>query len=433
MKYLRQTISTVVLWITSGVPLVLADEWHFNQPLCGSQAIGLAGAFTAVSNDTSALCYNPAGLGFVTAKKMSSSVTSYQFGKETNIDAVSDGNVDFSYVGLKGFIGGLTTEPVLLPKIPVAIVIDIPRAEDTHGTVKFSAAPELNLKDGTMVYTTNNLDRVILLGSALRPASNVAIGIALGAQNSSVRGTQYTEGMLTQGQPSLVTETDETTADLWFALYKLGVMYRVDDKLSLGVSWAYGNPIKEKQVFELYVTETELTSTASNKSTYGAKSVKQTHLLFENGQGYKRLPMKTRIGMAYEFAANWRISADIQHAIPPQTEFESKEGVEPKIDASLGLMATEMHPVVFYAGLFTLRDTRRVVGDDATRASGKHIDAYGLTLLASLIDESSEYAVGGYVTRGAGRGRVLNANNQISVRDVKTVNYQLTASLTTAL
>ncbi len=77
-----------------------ANIWSFNQPMCGAPAIGLAGAYTAVFDDVSVVCYNPAGLAFITARKMSSSVTSYELGKETAVDAVNSGNTEFKVVGL---------------------------------------------------------------------------------------------------------------------------------------------------------------------------------------------------------------------------------------------------------------------------------------------------------------------------------------------
>jgi long-chain fatty acid transport protein len=41
-----------------------ADEFHYNNLLIGGKAIGLGGAYTAISDDLSAMYYNPAGLSF---------------------------------------------------------------------------------------------------------------------------------------------------------------------------------------------------------------------------------------------------------------------------------------------------------------------------------------------------------------------------------
>lgn len=411
-----------------------ADEWHYNQPVCGSQAIGLAGAFTAISDDTSAICYNPAGLSFITARKMTTSSSSFQTGKEIAIDSVSSGNTEFSFVGLKGFIGGMTTDPVLLPKLPVAIVIDIPRAEDSHSSLTFDA-PAINVAGGKISNTATSLDRVVQVGTAIRPIPDWSFGTTIGLQNSTRRVTQHTEGMLSNLELSLLaSESRHITTDFWFFLYKIGALYQANENLKLGVTLSYGTPLKQTQAIETDALVVIINSTTSSSGTYSSTSSKVTHINEDSGYGYSRLPFKTRVGAGYRLAPEWRLSADVQHVIPSRTEFEGKEGVEPKVDAALGLMTTSIRPLKLLFGLLTQRDTRRPVSSDtATRNSGAHIDEYGATFLASIMDETSEYAAGIYVTEGKGSGEVLNANETAIVRDLKRSSYQLTVSLTTTL
>src|SRR3990172_2529925 len=76
------TVSFVFLLLTSHVSLlteVMADEYHYNNILIGDRAAGMAGAYTAISDDPSGLYYNPAGIVFAPRRSFSASVNAYQY------------------------------------------------------------------------------------------------------------------------------------------------------------------------------------------------------------------------------------------------------------------------------------------------------------------------------------------------------------------
>ena len=52
---------------------LLADEYHYNNIIIGDRAAGLAGAYTAISDDASGLFYNPAGIVFSEDLQLSAS------------------------------------------------------------------------------------------------------------------------------------------------------------------------------------------------------------------------------------------------------------------------------------------------------------------------------------------------------------------------
>lgn len=72
----------------------LADEYHYKNLLVGTKAIGLGGAFTGISDDLSAVFFNPAGLTN-TKNSNSASISTFSWEKTTFHDAFSDGS-DFT-------------------------------------------------------------------------------------------------------------------------------------------------------------------------------------------------------------------------------------------------------------------------------------------------------------------------------------------------
>lgn len=71
-----------------------SDEYHYKNLLVGTKAIGLGGAFTAISDDLSAVFFNPAGLTN-TVNSNSASISTFAWEKTTFYDAFSDGT-DFT-------------------------------------------------------------------------------------------------------------------------------------------------------------------------------------------------------------------------------------------------------------------------------------------------------------------------------------------------
>lgn len=76
-------------------PLGLAaDEYHYKNLLVGTKAIGLGGAYTAISDDLSAVFFNPAGIS-KTEESNSASISTFAWEKTTFKDVFSSGD-DFS-------------------------------------------------------------------------------------------------------------------------------------------------------------------------------------------------------------------------------------------------------------------------------------------------------------------------------------------------
>lgn len=71
-----------------------SDEYHYKNLLVGTKAIGLGGAFTGISDDLSAVFFNPAGLTN-TVNSNSASISTFAWEKTTFHEAFSDGS-DFT-------------------------------------------------------------------------------------------------------------------------------------------------------------------------------------------------------------------------------------------------------------------------------------------------------------------------------------------------
>lgn len=70
----------------------VADEFHYNDILVGERALGLGGAFVALSDDPSGTYYNPAGLVYAPDKYVSASTKALSWGRELYRDIAPSSN-----------------------------------------------------------------------------------------------------------------------------------------------------------------------------------------------------------------------------------------------------------------------------------------------------------------------------------------------------
>ena len=86
-----RTFLLITSIVTAGVSQ--ADEYHYNNLLVGGEAIGLAGAYTALYHDLSSLYYNPAGMAFAHTHT-TASVNTFAW-EQTNFEQVFGNQQDF--------------------------------------------------------------------------------------------------------------------------------------------------------------------------------------------------------------------------------------------------------------------------------------------------------------------------------------------------
>ncbi len=159
-----------------------ADEYHYKNLLVGTKAIGLGGAFTAISDDLSAVFYNPAGLTN-TKSSNSASISTFAWEKSTYRDVFSNGD-DFSRSSFNivpSFLGIGDNKDGFYWSIGFA-VSDM----STERNYAETEGPLLDQAGNTVgkLYEFGNIDLDnssfdLALGAALEMTSNLSMGASL--------------------------------------------------------------------------------------------------------------------------------------------------------------------------------------------------------------------------------------------------------------
>ena len=100
------------------------DIFHYNNLLVGERAMGLGGAFTAVSDDASGMLYNPAGIAFAISNDISGSAQAYYQRKILYKKTIGqDSFTEKSSANTAPFFGGLQKVDDIIPGMAVAFGI----------------------------------------------------------------------------------------------------------------------------------------------------------------------------------------------------------------------------------------------------------------------------------------------------------------------
>lgn len=107
-----------------------ADLFHYNNIILGDRAIGLGGAYGAISDDASGIIYNPAGIAFAMSNDISGSANAYYKRNVVYKKIVGDHNFEEKAEGMvASFFGGIQKLDSFVPKLVAGFAVYNPDAE----------------------------------------------------------------------------------------------------------------------------------------------------------------------------------------------------------------------------------------------------------------------------------------------------------------
>ena len=419
LTWLKPCFYVAVLLITSPA---FADEYHYNNILIGDRAAGMAGAYTAISDDPSGLYYNPAGIVFAPGRSFSASVNAYQYSKKTYKDVLGgNGWERVSSNLLPNYFGVI--QPLGKGKLGFSYAVPDTRLENQAQT--------FNDISGTIIkrYVINMNDTDYTYNFGPSYAFKINDKLSVGATVYM----HYRDRQLISNHFVTTTPTDyewtnvyDSTSE-WGVKPILGVMWTPKDKLSLGLTvskTAMLNSFRRKQI-----TQRKL----------GVGNGVPEYLVLESTD-HRQFPWTTTFGAAYFPSESLLLSADISRYGETPYSLNFKDASTGANGGTLNVAQTatvnaavgaEYYPsatIALRGGLFTnMANTPKL----ATGASDQleHIDMYGLSLSVSHFTRSSSLTFGGSYSYGAGKAQVYSAPIT-SIQDVEMQN--ITAFLSAA-
>lgn len=407
---MKKTLTTLLF--IGCIGQAAADEYHYRSLIIGDRAIGMGGAYTAISDDPSGLYYNPAGIVYSNGKNLSASVNAFNSSK-TTYDDVLGGN-DWS-----------RSSSTLLPNF-FGMVQPLGDGRSYFG---FSyAVPDSVLEDQDQTFAAfgnvasyyvnvNNQDNTYKIGPSYAREINdkLSLGVTLYAhfRNKEQIVNQWLR--LNNGDyewSNSYYQSEETGYEP-----VLGLMWSPLEKLSLGLTIRQTQLLSsstDSQVTCSTDTGTPLQTQCENDPTYG----NTREPTITSSTASREMPLEISLGAAWFASNKLLISGDINYY--GETSATDVSTARSSItNFALGMEYYFNHNLALRGGLYSNYANTPPI-DTSRQGQEEHLDFYGMSLSLTRFTRTSSISVGITHASGSGDAQVFG--------DAETQSVSATAS-----
>lgn len=392
-----------------------ADQFHHHNLVVGERAMGLGGAFCAVSDDASGVIYNPAGIAFALSNDITGSANAFY--KKKIVYKKALGEKDFSEESggtLAPFFGGMQKMDSMLPGLAFAFGL-----YSIDSELKDQNDLELDIGQVERFHRTANIrGSTTGLGAAI--AKRIGNNFALGLSSSYImidelvqeyQDVQYKSGLF-------LTQNYRTQLKAGGLEVGLGLQYAVG-------TWSFGLSLKNRHLLsDAYEVSVDARTNNDGNGQPGDNKRTQNEVEVEEALG--ALASEIRMGTAWFPSASFLWSFDVIH------HTEAKSSKLPVFDRqavtnfAMGAEYYITPSIPVRTGLFTNYDTRPEV-EDGKSSQQDHVDYLGYSLFFGWVQPNSQVA-GGLIYQG-GEGKAQKISGP-QIQNVEAQSYTFAMSAT---
>jgi len=386
----RSVLAALLLGFNAGN--LLADELHYNNILIGDRASGLAGAYTAISDDASGLFYNPAGIVFSEDLQLSASANAYHATELVYKDVLNGGDWKRESDNIVPNYFGLTTK---LGDGYFGFSYAVTDFEVEDQDSRFTSIPGVSL----FIVNINNNDKVTKLGPSYAISLNDEwdFGVTLywHERERDLTNNQFIRLGNSFEWSNLYFETSEEGYEPVF-----GLMWSPNDSISFGLSMR-----------KTYITssKTRTQFTCSSNTTCPPVAGIPADPTVTSSNSKRDLPLNVRFGVAYFPTPRLLYTADVSYFEEVRSSsFDAEEvinyafGIEYYLDAEWAIRG----------GIYTNESNTPEVSSSKLNQSD-HVDLTGISLSISRFSKTSSITIGFSAASGDGEAQVITGSSQI--------------------
>ena len=400
--------------------LCFGDIFHYSNLLVGERAMGLGGAFTAVSDDASGIIYNPAGIAFAISNDISGSANAYYQRKVVYRQTI--GQEDFtekSSGSTAPFFGGLQKLDDLYPGLAIAFGV-FNLDSELKNQNDFIVNESLGLQ---RFHRTANI-RAGTTGAGVAAAMRVLPGLALGFGVNFVN----IDELIQEYQHVAYTDGRFLAQNIRTHLQVNSVEYSLGSQLALG-QISLGANLKLRTIatesFDNGVDQTKNFDDAFLGTLTTLPVPVQTFANTPEDKPLGILPFEFKAGVAWFATARLLWSADATY-IGEAKEGRSQFDREAVTNFATGAEYYITPSVPVRIGLFTNNDARAEVVEGKSNQPD-HIDYVGSSLFFAWVQPNSQISIGSIYQVGEGKAQKTTGS---AVQDVEAESITVAFSAT---
>lgn len=317
-----------------------ADEYHYNNLLIGSNALGVGGAYIAVADDLSATHYNPAGLSFAESGQVASINTfAWEQSRFTGIFSTGEDFTRDSFSLVPGFFGGNDSIGAWSFAVSLAVADFSRERTSTDALYQLPASDQSPARQVTefINFDLDNAAYKLALSVAYKASPSLSWGLSLQTyyrdfhtvQGSGVENIVQLQGQtLTNGFQAFRRYEDVSVA----VEPMFGVMWR-------NKNWRAGARLSKEWTLSRDHDSASSIVVAGNMPLPPSIVTSYRESI---SSGHKQdSPLQAGVGLAW-LGKDWRFSADVTHFSSVKMQHRLIDGVFPPI-------TRDLNPVTNYA------------------------------------------------------------------------------------
>lgn len=403
-NYLALSLIFFLLIITA---LAEADEFHFSNFPVGERPSGMAGAYTALSDDAPGLYYNPAGIVRGT-NQVTASI--YAYSKSTTEYKNVFGNTKFTKESdefVPGFFGFTRKLAPVTLGFSIAVA-DSTRTNQNQDIFNIIVNGKRRWEFGRVNFNFEN--RVYNFGPslALPLSEELSLGTTLYVHYKNSRDDQ--NQIFSNGGDSnfeVLTENTRIEETEWGIRPILGLLWKPKAaKVSLGLSLSRIFPFSREYSSQFLGTYLLVRPSETESAAVG---------LLEKSNDLREYPYVATLGLAYVFSPRWLVSWDLSYY--SKTERQDKNN-SPSTFATRSFFNTAVGAEYRYSerwiyrgGLFTNLANNNFsdqnnLSDQSVDQRVESIDLYGANLSVSFKQKETSFTLGVSYSTGSGQARL---------------------------
>lgn len=421
-----------------------ADLFHYNNLLIGPRAIGLGGAFTALSDDPSGLYYNPGGLAFQNSAHLSSSINTFYLKQNSYEKVFGDKSFEDSARGTVSSFFGFTKRvtPPLLGQLQVGLAFVNPDAALSNENTLITENRESDVVRYHRAANIRSGSSQIILGVAKRIGKDIGFGCALSyldvdeleqIYQDVIQGPFRFDELPDKDVFSTLGQNVRLHLVMRGAAARCGMKAQLGTNLKIGLSYQQAKPLYQRLEYDLELNKIYSFSdgaivSVQNSTIPSLQGQLQRSVSRSTSDNFvEEWPNEIRLGFAYQPLQSILISGDVvRHGVGEGSVAQVKRA--DVINGALGAELTLAQTLLFRAGVFTNRDATSSRNLSSTSQRKEYLDYQGASFATGIKLRSGEYTLQYSEQRGRGMAEKVTGNPQNSSGRLQVISISTNQS-----